>query len=233
MNKGIYIALSGAVLKNTQMEIISQNLANAASIGYKKDKVSFKDYLFPLTQEIPDGRSMSELSEIKTDFSEGTMIKTGNMFDIALDGRGFISLEGDYYTRRGDLKKSSDGYLTAFNGFKVLGNAGPIYLPAGAIQIDNKGDIFVNGMLIDTIKLVDFNSNVKLSRAGESLYRTPDKGLKANVFVKQAYLEASNVDVVREMVSMIETLREFETFQKAIRAFDEASEKINNELGRF
>ncbi len=233
MNKGIYIALSGAVLKNTQMEIISQNIANAASTGYKKDKVSFKDYIIPVMQEKADGRAMSELSAVKTDFSEGTMIKTGNTLDIAVDGKGFISLESGFYTRRGDLRKSSDGYLTAFNGFKVLGNAGPIRLPEGTVQINNNGDVLVNGLLIDTIKLTDFSSTDNLIRAGDSLFKTDEKGIKSNAFVRQAHLEASNVDVIREMVSMIETIREFETFQKAIRAFDEASEKINNELGRF
>ncbi len=233
MNKGIYIALSGAVLKNTQMEIISQNIANAASTGYKKDKVSFKDYIIPVMQEKADGRAMSELSAVKTDFSEGTMIKTGNTLDIAVDGKGFISLESGFYTRRGDLRKSSDGYLTAFNGFKVLGNAGPIRLPEGTVQINNNGDVLVNGLLIDTIKLTDFSSTDNLIRAGDSLFKTDEQGIKSNAFVRQAHLEASNVDVIREMVSMIETIREFETFQKAIRAFDEASEKINNELGRF
>lgn len=233
MNKGIYIALSGAVLKNTQVEIISQNLANAASTGYKKNKVSFKDYMLPVTQESADGRAMSELSAIKTDFSEGTMIKTGNTLDIAIDGKGFISLEDGFYTRRGDLKISSDGYLRAFNGFKVLGNAGPIRLQGGIIQIDNNGDVFVNGLLTDTIKLTDFESTDNLVRAGNSLFKTAEKGFKASTFVRQAHLEASNVDVFREMVSMIETMREYETFQKAIRAFDEASGKINNELGRF
>jgi len=233
MNKGIYIALSGAVLKNMQMEIISQNLANAASTAYKKDKISFKDYLFPITQESTDGRAMSELSIVKTDFTEGSMIKTGNTLDIAIDGKGFISLEGGFYTRRGDLKKSSDGYLTAFNGFKVLGNAGPIHIPEGTVQINNNGDVFVNGLLIDTIRITDFNSTESLVRAGDSLFKTAEKGFKANAYVRQAHLEASNVDIIREMVSIIETMREFETFQKTIRAFDEASEKINNELGRF
>jgi flagellar basal-body rod protein FlgF len=234
MNKGIYIALSGAVLKHSQMEIVSQNLANASSVGYKKDKISFKEHLMPGNTEtdMPNGRAMSELSALKTDFSEGTVIKTGNSLDIAIDGKGLIALEGDRYTRRGDLKRGRDGYLTAFNGTRVLGNGGPVKLPEGAVQINGSGDVIVNGAQVDTIKLTDFPSTDNLSKAGDGIFYTKDKGVKSDALVKQTYLEASNVDVIREMVGMIETLRDFESFQKAIQAFDQASEKIN-EIGRF
>jgi flagellar basal-body rod protein FlgF len=235
MNKAIYIALSGAILKHAQMEVISQNLANAASVGYKKDKISFKEYLLPANPENnqPDGRAMSQISAVKTDFSEGNFIRTGNTLDMAIDGNGFIALEGDRYTRRGDLKRSNDGFLTTFNGVKVLGSSGPINLPPGNIQITNTGDVLINGIQTNTIKIVEFPSTDTLKKVGEGVFSTQDKGVKSNALVKQAYLEASNVDVVREMVSMIDALREFESYQKAIQAFDEATDKVNNELGRF
>jgi flagellar basal-body rod protein FlgF len=235
MDKAIYIALSGAILKHSQMEIISQNLANAASVGYKKDKISFKDYLLSGNSEsdLSDGRTMSQVSAIKTDFSEGNIIRTGNTLDIAIDGNGFIALEGDRYTRRGDLKRSNDGYLTTFNGIKVLGSSGPINLPPGNIQITNTGDVLVNGVQTNTMKIVEFASTDNLKKMGEGVFSTQDQGVKSNSLVKQTYLEASNVDVIREMVSMIDALREFESYQKAIQAFDEATDKVNNELGRF
>jgi flagellar basal-body rod protein FlgF len=235
MDKAIYIALSGAILKHSQMEVISQNLANASSVGYKKDKVSFRDYLLSGDSENnpQDGRAMSQLSGIKTDFSEGNIIRTGNTLDIAIDGNGFIALEGDRYTRRGDLKRSNEGYLTTFNGIKVLGSSGPVNLPAGNIQITNTGDVLVNGVQTNTIKVLEFPSTENMKKMGEGVFYTQDQGVKSNSFVKQTYLEASNVDVVREMVSMIDALREFESYQKAIQAFDEAADKVNNELGRF
>jgi len=235
MNKGIYIALSGAVLKHSQMEVISQNLANAATVGYKKDRISFKDYLIPKDTFIyqPDGRAMSDISSFKTDFSAGELVKTGNSLDIAIDGNGFIALEGNRYTRRGDMKRDSEGYLTSYNDIKVLGSGGPIRLPEGKAEISSAGDIAVNGIVIDSLKLVEFPDTDGLSKVGDGIFFKPDGGIKANAGVKQAYLEASNVDVIKEMVSMIETLREFESFQKAIRIFDEASEKVNNEMGRL
>ncbi len=234
MYKGIYVALSGAVLKHTQIEIISQNLANADTTAYKKDRVSFKDYLIP--QEVvsfePDGRAMSEVSSFAIDFSAGNLMKTGNLLDISIDGNGFIALEGDRYTKRGDLQKDGKGYLASYNGIRVMGSQGPIQLPEGIPEISESGDVVVNGVPIDSIKIVELKELDKLSKVGESIFTTSENAVKSRAKVKQGHLEKSNVEVIREMVHMIETYREFETFQKAIQFFDEASGKANNEIGR-
>jgi flagellar basal-body rod protein FlgF len=235
MDKGIYIALSGAVLKQSQLDVISQNLANASSVGYKKDDISFKDYLMPSNgfDNQPDGRAMSDISSVQTDFSSGDLIRTGNVLDVAIDGKGFISLEGNRYTRRGDLKRDDDGYLTSYNGIKVLGKKGPIKLPDGKVEINGAGDIHVDGVLVDSMKITEFPAPGDLSKIGNGIFFSKNGGVKSNSVVKESYLEASNVDAVKEMVGMIETLREFESFQKAIQAFDEASSKVNDDLGRF
>lgn len=235
MNKATYIALSGAVLRQLNMEVISQNLANADTIGYKRDKVSFNDYLIPqdLMSPAPDLKAMSFHSPLITDFSEGSLIKTGNALDIAIDGKGFIALDGSRYTRRGDLKRDKDGYLTTYNGIKVLGEKGPIKLPDGKIEITSTGSLSVNNVEADVIKIVDFKQAESLSKTGESIFFTNVQGTKASAEIKQGYLETSNVNIIREMVRMIQTLREFETYQKAIHTFDEATGKINNEMGRL
>ncbi len=235
MNKAIYIALSGAVLRHLQMDIISQNLANADTVGYKKDKISFNDYLVPsdIMSPDPEFRAMSYHSPLITDFSEGNIIRTGNSLDIAIEGKGFIALEGGRYTRRGDLKRDKDGYLTTQNGIKVMGDKGPIRLPEGAVEISPSGSISVNKVEVDVIKIVDFTNIQSLSKAGESIFLSIEEGLKASSEVKQGYLETSNVSVIKEMVKMIQTLREYETYQKAIQTFDEAAAKINNEMGRL
>jgi flagellar basal-body rod protein FlgF len=235
MYKGIYIALSGAVLKNTQMEVISQNLANADTIGYKKDKITFKDYLMPQDafSGSPDGRAMSDISKFMTDLSAGNMIRTGNALDIAIEGKGFISLEGNRYTRRGDLKKDNEGYLTTQNNIKVLGKKGPIQLPDGALQINESGEVFVNEEMIDSLKIVDFQQTENLTKAGEDIFFYKGNPSQIKGFVKQGNLEKSNVEIVKEMVNMIEMYREFESFQKAIQFFDEAQEKATNEIAKI
>ncbi len=236
MYKGIYLALSGAILKQRQMDIVSQNLSNTNTIGYKKDRISFNDYVIPQSngiREAFDGRIMSEVSAVLTDFSKGKHIRTGNPLDIALDGEGFISLENDRYTRRGDLKIDEKGYLATQNGLKVLGNDGPIQMPKGRIEIGPSGDIRANGIPIDTLKIKDFSNLDSIIKLGEEVFSTNQEGTESKAKVQQGYLEGSNVNVIREMVLMIKTLREFEAYQKMIQAFDEATTKVTNEMGRI
>lgn len=242
MYKGIYIAASGAVLKQAQLEVITQNLANANTTGYKKDVISFKDYLLPRDPAgAPDGRVMSEYSAMKTDFSNGAKMRTGNPLNIAIEGPGLIALEGDQYTRRGDLAVSQDGYLTTGDGIKVMGSSGPIKLPEGDIVIDQMGKISVisNGQLsqppieADTIRILDFSRSGSVTKSGNGLYKAFGEGAQVGAGVHQGYLEMSNVDTIREMAHMIESMREFESYQKAIQAFDEATAKVNNDLGRL
>jgi len=243
MYKGIYIAASGAVLKQTQLDVISQNLANANTAGYKKDTLSFKDYLFQTEpSSTPDGRDMTEYSGSKTDLSNGNSVSTGNSFDIAVEGDGFIALEGNKYTRKGDLKKNGEGFLTTNDGIKVLGQAGPISIPDDSTQvsIDLQGKVSVLTVgntlpsEIDTIKVVNFGPDANLTKTGDGLFTAnADAGTPSTATIKQGYLETSNVNVVKEMVQMIQAMREFETYQKAIQAFDSATSKVTNDLGRL
>ena len=240
MYKGIYIAASGAVLMQTQLEMISQNLANANTAGYKKDTLAFKDYLLPAAAGAgPDGRDMSDYSGSKTDMSNGTSVKTGNSLDISLEGDGFIALDGNRYTRRGDFKKSGDGYLTTHDGIKVMGTGGPISLPEDSTEISIDLEGKVSAMQpgnplpteIDTIKIVNFGPDAAMTKAGDGMYTFSGEGTPSTATVKQGYVETSNVDPIKEMVRMIETMREFESYQKAIQMFDNATSKVTNQLG--
>lgn len=236
MLKGIYIAASGAVMKQAQLEVITQNIANADTTGFKKDTLSFRDYLIPKDAPAlaPDGRAMTYLASMKTDFSGGNIVKTNNPFDIAIDGSGFIALEGERYTKRGDLRKDAAGTLTTAGGVKVLGSSGqPITLPEGHMDIDSKGSISVNGAAVGNIKVVDFENTDTLSKSGDSMFTATQAGTDSKSSVAQGYVEKSNVDVVKDMVRMISAFREFEAYQKIIQGFDEAASKVNNEIGRF
>jgi len=226
MHKGIFIALSGAILKENQLEIISQNLANSNSLAYKKLKISFKDYLSN-PENGQEGKIMSELGAISTDFSTGGMNKTGNPFDLALDGNGFIALDNNQFTRRGDLKRSAEGYLSTQKGIKVLGQKGPIQIPQGKLEIGPNGEVIVDQTTIDTIKVVDFSDKNSLTRVGEDLFQTTQAGTQAKAIVKQGHLEGSNVDIFREMTQIITTLREFQAFQKVIQGFDDTASKMS------
>lgn len=233
MYKGIYIAVSGAVLKQREMDVLAQNLANAATIGFKKDSISFKEYLLPDSGPGPDSRVMSTMGIQATDFSSGNLIRTGNPLDISIEGDGFIALEGNRFTRRGDMRRDKDGYLTTANGIKVMGGSGPIQLPDGDVQISEDGSISVNGAVIDRLSVTVFPDKTMLTKLGNGIFSSSAPGEPSDARVRQGVIEASNVEVVTEMVRMINAVREFETYQKAIQAFDEATGKVNNDMGRI
>lgn len=234
MYKGIYLALSGALTKYAQLEVISQNIANADTAGYKKEAVSFSDYLAGVVNDRQSGeRTMTTMSAAKTNFSAGALVKTENPYNVALEGEGFIALEGNVFTRRGDMARTAEGFLVARNGLKVLGTTGPIKLPEGAPKIAPNGDVAVNDALVDRIQVRSFAATDMLAKRGPGMYYAAQGSAASNAQLKQGYIESSNVEVVREMVQMIESFREFESFQKAIQMFDEATGKLNNELGRI
>ena len=235
MDKGIYLALSGAVLKQLQLDAISDDLANANTPGFKKEGLSFKDYLVNQSDTGREGqeRRMAALSAEKTDFSEGEVYKTSDQLDLCIEGQGFIALDGNRYTRRGDLKLTDDGFLTTANGIKVLGKKGkPIKLPKvhGSIRIDPEGDIYVNGNRVNSIELVDFPAGAGFVRMGSGIFYYNGAVVKSKADVKQGYLESSNVDVIKEMVRLVDDLREYETYQKTIQTFDQATDKVVNNM---
>lgn len=235
MYKGIYVALSGAVLKQRHMEVITQNLANANTVGFKRDGLSFKDYLVQDDSGSggPGQKVMTDLSAFATDLTGGNLVQTGNPLDTALEGDGFFCLEGNRYTRRGDFKVDAAGYLTTHKGLKVLGRKGPVKVPKGKVEFGPSGEVSVDGQAVDTMRIVDFSRKDGLTKAGEGVFTSKDPAVASKALVRQGYVETSNVEIVQEMVRMIETMREFEAYQKAIHAFDEAAGKANNEIGRF
>jgi flagellar basal-body rod protein FlgG len=235
MYKGIYIALSGSVQKQGQLDTLTHNVANASTVGFKKDRTSFQEFLvsgISGTADSDDGKSMTDLSEVKTDFSPGTHIPTGNPLDVAISGKGFLCLEGGRYTRKGDLQIGRGGYLVTQDGRKVLGAGGPIQLPPGKVDIAPSGEVRVNETAIDTLKIVDFEDTSSLKELENGQYVSSGAPVESTASVSSGRLESSNVDAVKEMVQMITTLREFEIYQKAIKAFDDAAARVTNEMAR-
>jgi flagellar basal-body rod protein FlgG len=235
MYKGIYIALSGAVLKRRNMDIFAQNVANANTPGYKKERVSFKDYIIPVDNKrdlLPDGRVMADLSKSIIDFSSGTIQRTGNSLDLAINGEGFFALEEGRYTRNGNFMISSDGYLATKDGVKVLGDGGPIAVQGGSIDISPSGEVIVDAVPVGKVKIVNFPDTGVLKKLSGGMFATAESGDTVNAQVSQGFLEQSNVNAIQEMIQVMEATREFESYQKIIHSFDEAASKTINEMGK-
>ncbi len=203
-----------------------------------------------------------EANEVFTELEQGALKGTDSDFDIALDGTGFMSIStpyGERFTRNGSFILGKEGYLETKEGYPVLGEQGPIRVKENNFKIDKDGRIWVNQayqddpldlvgreqnewqdpVLLDTLKLVDFETVRYLAKQGSSLWKEtelsgPAQTLegKARPTVIQGFTEASNVNPVIEMVRMIEVNRSYEANQKTIQTADATLGKLINEVAR-
>lgn len=203
-----------------------------------------------------------ELNELYTDFSKGPMKETEHDFDLALDGKGFFSVStplGERYTRNGAFILGKEGFLETKEGFPVLGEQGPIRVKANNFIVDKEGGVWVNReyadendvmvsrednewgdiVLLDTLKIVEFDTDRYLQKQGTSLYRATEISGPAEIMdalsrprVVQGFVEAANVDPVLEMVQMIEVNRAYEANQKVIQAEDTMLGTLINQVAR-
>jgi flagellar basal-body rod protein FlgG len=228
MHDSVYSAMFGALTQEHRMDIIANNLANVNTSGYKPDKLAFEDTfirfahdyirepLFHLRSKplfpTPDLQSKPRIAGKQIDFSQGAMKKSDNPLDMAISGEGFFKVrteDGDFYTRNGHFMRTPEGLVTDGNGNPLLGEGGPIAVPAGGrLNIREDGTVMVDGEVVDQIQLVTVSDLQGLEKLGGNLFRirsgsgaqeqpAPDAALQ------QGYLETANVEVVKEMVNMI------------------------------
>jgi len=203
-----------------------------------------------------------EANEVFTEMEQGALKGTESDFDLALDGKGFMCVQtptGERYTRNGSFILGKEGYLETKEGFPVLGENGPIQIKENNFQIDKDGRVWVNAdyqddpelmvgreqnewtnpVLLDTIKIVEFETVRYIAKQGSSLWKeTEESGPaltmegQARPTVLQGFTEASNVNPVTEMVRMIEVNRAYEANQKTIQTEDASLGKLINEVAR-
>ncbi|MHB1395134.1 MAG: flagellar hook-basal body protein [Clostridia bacterium] len=179
-------------------------------------------------------------SEVKINFEQGQLQPTGNSFDLALRGKGFFCVEtpeGERYTRSGDFTKDSEGYLVTKEGYKVLGVAGYIKIDGSNMSVNEEGEVYSDSVMVDKLKLVDFNDYEVLRKEGNGLARI-EEGTEAQPaatagMIQQGFLESSNVNSVKEMVEMLTMMRTYEANQKMIKIHDELIGKAVNEIARL
>jgi flagellar basal-body rod protein FlgF len=257
MTQSMYIAASGALAQQMRLEVLANNLSNANSAGFKEDKTVFRQYLptpglpgYNLAEatnqqtgsSLPAslGDSYVKFEGTITDFSPGEITSTGNVFDFALNGKGFFcvgSPTGVQYTRNGSFTLNKNGELITKSGLPVLGNGGPIKIDSSDFSVDEGGNVSVNGAIIDKIKIVTFPEKTNLQKVGDNLFSPVDPqvvgGKAEGVEVKQGFIEQSNVNTVKIMTEMIETLRAFEAYQKIIQSTSDVTSKAIDEVGRL
>lgn len=258
MLKGLYTAYSGMVNEQNRMDVLTNNLANAATTGYKKEgstSRAFKDvlaYKIKDSSEAPNiarrigGMNMGvKIGENYTDYAQGSFRITDNACDMAISGEGFFAVQftnkagetSTKYTRDGGFTLNKEGYLVTKDGDYVLGtDEEPIQLdPLQDIAVDQSGTILQGGRAVARLQITDFEDYNYLEHYGENYYQ-PVEGAEeqpADAKVYSGYLEASNVQVVSEMVQMISVTRAYETNQKIIQTYDGSLDIAVNQLGKL
>lgn len=258
MLKGLYTAYTGMINEQHRMDTMTNNLANASTVGFKKEGAtsqSFEDLLaYKLkdssvglgnVQRIGVNTPGVKIGENYTDYSQGSFRETGNTFDLALSGKGFFAIEytnsegetSTKYTRAGSFTLDQNGYLMNKDGNYVLDSSNRrIQLdPLQSATIDEGGRIYQNGTLRATIQIADFEDYNYLEKFGDTFYQ-PVEGasmVDAEASVVSGYLEMANVNVVSEMVNMIAITRAYETNQKILQTYDGSLDIAVNQLGKL
>lgn len=251
MLRGLYTAYTGMMNEQYRMDIMSNNLANADTTGFKKEGSTSQAYSEVMAVKIKDVSenpntpkrlgNMSlgvKIGETYTDFSQGSLRDTGNTYDIAIGSDAFFNIEftnksgetSTKYTRDGGFTLTKDGYLVTKDGDYVLGENGRIQLSttAGNTVIDESGNIYQDDRLVASLKLTEFEDTNYLTHYGETMWDAKEGAVAKDAEdakIYQGYLEMSNASVVKEMVNMITISRQYESNQKMLTTFDDTLEK--------
>lgn len=295
MDKGIYTALSGGIAKAHELELVSNNLANATTPGFKGDTGTFNEYLMELRRpdtvegtqrEIqaltmmdgrpPGDKSFVEMDAVYTNFQQGHLQQTGRKLDMALEGNGFFEVltpSGIRYTRQGNFNVSPEGRLVTINGYPVLARNMPaipqskaidlstagqvlntatappnpnrnpddsgqsyIDLSSGPVEVTGDGFVLQNGRRVAQIAVTEFKEPQWLEKVGNSFFRNVRPENRQDVVtqtqVHQGFLEASNVNPVKEMTKLIEVTRAYESHMQAIKTYQEMDNRTVNEIAK-
>ena len=237
MDSGLYAACAGLVARTQALDTIASNLANSSSAGFRGQKNVFGSVLAEATRHGKFStlnqatNSYGVLSSTDMDQTQGTVTRTGNELDLALEGPGYFKVQtpsGAAYTRNGSFQVSAAGQLTTGSGDPVLGEGGtPILLARGAVTISADGTISSGGAIAGKLKVVTFApTTVPVSR-GTSYYGAPaDKELPATgTTVQQGALENSNVSPVDGVVQLITAQRSAETMRHVLSMLDAEMDK--------
>jgi flagellar basal-body rod protein FlgG len=246
MISGIYTAGSGMISRSKNIDIISNNIVNANTTGYKKDGMitsTFDDYMGYKIGE-NGGEEIGVMTrgttpgDVYTSYEQGSMEPTGRSLDLAITGEGFFTLmltDGTTaLTRNGQFMLNEKGYLVDTEGSFVLGNNGPIQIGRADFEVSSNGNITVNGASVDTLRITCPASTDALVKLSDSMFVDPN-GTNAVTFtgkIRQGALEGSNTNVTEEMADILAQQRGYQSCSQIIKMMDQILQKSVHELGR-
>jgi len=251
MIKGLYSAVSAMVMNAARQQVLSHNIANLETPGFKQILTVAEDFMQNqsvyttgnnLTRSVDYIGKLglgTQIGPKYIDFEQGALQDTDNPLDFALQGNGFFSVktpDGNRYTRDGRFLRDADNTLVTVEGFQVLDDAGqPIQLPDGEISVAASGAISVNGTAVATLGIGVFTDpRAELQHTEGNLFTGPTASTGEDVpQIAQGYLEISNANPTQLMTQLVEVARSYEAAQNLVRNQDELLGKSIASLGRI
>ena len=238
MENSIYAALTRQSGLLNELQVIANNIANASTTGFKSETVMFSEHISDVGTD-QASLSMAEAKVRNTDFSQGTLTKTGGTFDLAIEGDGFFLVQtpgGERLTRAGAFAPNENGDLVTMDGNPVLDAGGaPVFIPQGlgTIGIAADGTISAQGRPIGQIGIVSPTDPDGLTREGGLLFDAPDGFVPTeNGRVVQGFVENANVNPISEIGRMIEVQRAYEMGQNFLKNEDDRIRAMIRAMGR-
>lgn len=238
MNAAMYKALSGALVQARRLEVVTQDLSNVNTAGYKGVRLAFREVLEG--RQPPNLRVGGQVafSEQRTNFSDGTLHNTGNPLDLALVGDGLFTVQtanGMRYSRQGAFSLSSSRTIVTPSGEPLLGENGPIRVNGSSVLVQPDGTVLVDGTEVDKLRIRRPKDAHHLTREGANYFRATDDEMESaakTTEVLRNTIEDANVSPIESMVSLIDVERQFEAYERAMKTMDGVTEKVVNETGK-
>lgn len=256
MVRGLFTAWTGMKTEQKRLDVISNNMANSATTGFKAENVTSQSFKDLITLKVNDSSenfitrpigTMSfgvKLGEVYTDYTQGSLRKTDNKFDLAMNGKGFFTVDvkdadgnsNIRYTRDGSFTMDVNGYVVDYAGNRVQSESGDLQVPTDAsdVKIDIDGSVYADGQYVDKVLVADFEDYDYLEKYADNMYKAIDGATEkdASGTVIQGYLEQSNVNAIKEMVQVINITRAYEANQKVMQTIDGSLEQVANSVGK-
>lgn len=251
MDRGSYIAASAGLAQFKKVDVVSNNLANASTIGYKREMITTQAQEFnetlasAIATDHPfakaDHERMNAVSQVSTytDFSAGPIQSTGNPLDTALRNPNDLfavnTPDGIQYTRAGNFAVSSEGILVTQDGYEVQGDGGPIQISGPNPKIQSDGSILVQGEVQGILGVYRFNDTEGLARAGGNRFSLkagsagPEQ-VTASVVTES--IELSNASSINGVTDLMSAQRAFQMYTKVAESIDTINQTAINQIGR-
>jgi flagellar basal-body rod protein FlgG len=216
----------------SQLDVVSHNLANLATPGFKVE------HLYPGDKTADNKSDSGAGAFLMVDYSPGLLQKTDNTLDAAIQGDGFFVIEnktGVAYTRKGNFSISKNTLVTQ-SGDNVLGEAGPIRTNGKRVTIESNGAVLVDGTEAGKLQMASFDNRQNLQRRGDGLFTDPGTAGKKKVAAPDllpGHLELANVNAIKEMADMIDIQRSFESYQKVMQTIQDLDKLSTGRVGRL